>query len=290
MFDGKIYMLPTDVTGEVLIYNSELIPEPPKTWDEYLDVAKKFTKSITPDSPTDYGTAFGGRPSIASESWSIHLWSQGGDILDENNQVIVDSPTAIESFKWWVDAMRTQGIAPPDVTSWAYPEKNVALQEIRIPMASHFQAGLPVLNDCAQSPKVCGKMKLAPNPAGPAGSFTFVQTLGLLLNSQSKNKDAAADFAFWVVSPEGAKIFTEAGGTSPRISVFTDPEIAASRGAWWNDYAEALGSGHGTIRDPNASQLLEALNAQISAAYAGQISPEDALKQAAQDMREILGQ
>jgi ABC-type glycerol-3-phosphate transport system substrate-binding protein len=133
-------------------------------------------------------------------------------------------------------------------------------------------------------------MKLAPNPAGSAGSFTFVQTLGLLLNSQSKNKDAAADFAFWVVSPEGAKIFTEAGGTSPRISVFTDPEIAASRGAWWNDYAEALKSGHGTIRDPNASQLLEALNAQISAAYAGQISPEDALKQAAQDMREILGQ
>lgn len=290
MFQGKIYMLSTDITGEELIYNSDLIPTPPKTWDEYLAVAKKFTKSVTPSSPTDYGTAFGGRPAIADESWSIHLWSNGGEILDANDQVVVDSPVAIQSLTWWVALLRTEKVVPPDVTTWAYPEKQVALQNIKIPMASHFEAGLPILNDCKQSPLVCGKMKLARNPAGTKGSVTSVQTLGLTLNAKSANKDAAAKFAFWVVSPEGALIYTKAGGTSPRISIFNNADVVASRGAWWAAYSDALSVGHGTIRNPHASELKAILADAVSKAYAGQVTPEEALKQAAAAMRKVLGQ
>ncbi len=290
MFDGKIYMLSTDITGEELIYNSELIPTPPKTWDEYLEVAKKFTKSVTPSSPTDYGTAFGGRPAIADESWSIHLWSNGGEILDKDGKVVADSQTAIDSLTWWVALLRTEKVVPPDVTSWAYPEKQVALQNVKIPMASHFEAGLPILNDCKQSPLVCGKMKLARNPAGTKGSVTSVQTLGLTLNSKSANKDEAAKFAFWVVSPEGALIYTKAGGTSPRESIFNNADVASERGSWWKDYSAALSVGHGTIRDAHASELKAILADAVSKAYAGQLAPADALKQAAAAMRKVLGQ
>jgi ABC-type glycerol-3-phosphate transport system substrate-binding protein len=133
-------------------------------------------------------------------------------------------------------------------------------------------------------------MKLASNPAGSKGSITSVQTLGLALNSKSNNKDAAAKFAFWVMSPEGALIYTKAGGTSPRLSVFTNPEVVKSRGNWWEDYQKALSIGHGTIRHPQANELLKAMNDQISKAFAGQMEPEAALKQAAADMRKILGQ
>ncbi len=78
-YKGKIYALPFDVSTLFLYYRSDLIPNPPQTWDEYLEVARKWTKSLNPQSPTLYGaglTALAG--SEQPKMFYSIMWSKGG--------------------------------------------------------------------------------------------------------------------------------------------------------------------------------------------------------------------
>ncbi len=57
-FDKEWYMFPTDISSESLVYRTDLFDKKPETWDELVEMAKKFTRSINPDSPTEYGFGF----------------------------------------------------------------------------------------------------------------------------------------------------------------------------------------------------------------------------------------
>lgn len=288
-WQGKWYMMPTDLSIETLVYRTDLIPNPPKTWDELLETAKKFTQSINPDSPTKFGWAYSAGPTITEASWMGLLKSSGGAILDEQGNVAVDSPEAIESWTFHVDLLRTHKVTPPDLQAWDYPEILVALQEGVLPMASFFNAGMPVLADCAQTPKFCGKFALVPQPAGPKGSWTRTQTLGLVMNAASSSKDAAWSFMSWVTGPEGALIYTQFGGASPRASVAADPDIAKAR-PWTTGMLEAAKAPALAIQHQRSKELIDTLHKWQSRAIAGEITPEESLKNAAKEMRAALGQ
>ncbi len=282
-------MMPTDLSIETLVYRTDLIPNPPKTWDELLATAKQFTQSINPRSPTKFGWAYSAGPTITEASWMGLLKSYGGAILDAQGNVAVDSPAAIASWTFHVDLLRKYKVTPPDLQAWDYPEILVALQEGVLPMASFFNAGMPVLADCAQSPKVCGKFALVPEPAGPKGSWTRTQTLGLVMNAASGSKDAAWSFISWVTGPQGAVTYSQFGGASPRASVAAVPEIAKAR-PWTAGMLEAAKAPALAIQHQRSKELIDTLHKWQSRAIAGEISPEESLKNAAKEMRTTLGQ
>ena len=49
-YKGEIYGLPTDVSTWLFHYNTKFLDETqvPETYDEYLELAKQFTKKYTP--------------------------------------------------------------------------------------------------------------------------------------------------------------------------------------------------------------------------------------------------
>jgi len=60
-YDGKIYSLPVDGDFHMMYYRSDLLAkdnlEAPKTWDDYLEVAKFYQgKDLNGDGETDYGS------------------------------------------------------------------------------------------------------------------------------------------------------------------------------------------------------------------------------------------
>jgi ABC-type glycerol-3-phosphate transport system substrate-binding protein len=59
--DGAILGMPKDMSELCVYYRKDLISKPPETWPEFLEVAKKFTKSINPSSPTEYGAVLQGK-------------------------------------------------------------------------------------------------------------------------------------------------------------------------------------------------------------------------------------
>ena len=216
------------------------------------------------------------------------MGSYGADFLDAQGCVTTDSPEMAQAWTMFVKMKNVDQVTPPDINAWDYPEILVGLQNGTIAQASFFTAGMPILNDCAQTPDHCGNLALVAQPAGPAGSKTRVNPLGIMMNAQSDNKDALWEFLKFATGKEGGLIYTQAGGQNPRSSVLANPALAAQR-AWVPEVLKASKAGVGTLRIAQSREVAEAFDRFAQQAVAGQISPEESLTLAAAEMRSILG-
>ena len=76
-YDGKVYSIPLDGDMHMVYYRTDLLAEaglePPRTWDEYLNVAKTLNgKDLNGDGEADYGSCISKAPAQQSYWW---IWS-----------------------------------------------------------------------------------------------------------------------------------------------------------------------------------------------------------------------
>lgn len=105
--DGKPYALPMYVSPYILYYNKNLFeqagldPEkPPKTYDEMLEMAKKFSKLKTTDGNKVY--AFGQTTAsvpVSGSSLTAMVYNFGGEVLNSEGKLNVDTPEFKEAFE-----------------------------------------------------------------------------------------------------------------------------------------------------------------------------------------------
>ena len=86
------------------------------------------------------------------------------------------------------------GASPKDSTSYEYAEANAAFGSGQAATMLQWNAAFGSLNNPEENPAVAGKIGTVAPPAGPAGRVTHIHGLGLGLNKNSKNKDAAIKF------------------------------------------------------------------------------------------------
>ncbi len=287
-FNNRWFMAPTDITLETMVYRSDLIPTPPATWEELRTVARRFTQAHTPQSPTRYGYAYAAGAGNVIGTWLGIMGSYGADFLDARGCCVLDSAQAIAAWTLFAGLKNTDRVMPPDATAWDYPELLVGLQNGTVAMASFFTAGMPVLTDCAQSPQVCRGIRLSVQPAGPAGSRTRINPLGIMMNAASQNKDATWAFMRWATGPVGGRVYTQAGGQNPRTSILSDPAMAQGR-PWTPEILRASQAGVGTIRHARAREIGEIFDRHTQQAVAAQITAEESLRRASAEIRRLLG-
>lgn len=284
-FGNEWYMFPTDISSESLVYRTDLFDKKPETWDELIEMAKKFTRSINPDSPTEYGFGFSGANGVLEGTFQGIMRAYGATLIDEETmEVKVDSPEAKEAFQVYVDMKNDLKIVPPDVSAWDYAEPLIALQEGVVASAQFFTAGMPDLYSAEKTPGLAGKFAFVAQPAGPYGSFTRINPLGVMVNANGKHRQATIDFLLWLTSEEGGRIYTKAGGASPRKSIMSDPEYSANR-PWSQELLIAAENGAGSIRVAEQSIIKESFNKWASLALNGDISVDEAFDSAAAEIR-----
>lgn len=105
---GKVWGVP-DRNGNhlMLIYNKDMLPEPPKDTDELITLAKKFTDA----KAGKYGFVF----NIAEPFWVVPwLGGYGGWVMDENNNPTLDTEAMVKTVKWLKDLKDIHKIVPPE--------------------------------------------------------------------------------------------------------------------------------------------------------------------------------
>lgn len=219
--DGAILGMPKDMSELCVYYRKDLISKPPETWPEFVEVAKKFTKSINPSSPTEYGAVLQGK----YEKWTYcaaleTLWPAGYEIFKPGDkEIALYNADAVKAFKFFED-MYKAGALYPGFDNTEYPEVSAALESGNVAMAIQWNANYFSLSNKEMSPKVYDKIALAPPPGwkqadGKIKRAMYVQTINLSLNKKSQNKDAAMKFLTWSTFGEGALLYAKYGGSSP---------------------------------------------------------------------------
>lgn len=115
--EEHIYGVPQSKTALVLVYNKTLfeeagIEEPPTTWDELYECAKKLTLTRE-DGTKQYGFAYPG--TNAGNIWFRivpAIWSAGGEIYSEDGKTsLVDSEATREAVRHYT-SFYLDGLAP----------------------------------------------------------------------------------------------------------------------------------------------------------------------------------
>jgi multiple sugar transport system substrate-binding protein len=162
--DGKVYGLQPITNTIALFYNKDILAQagvqPPKTWDELKDAAKKLT------SGNRYGIAFTATADYEG-TWQFlpFMWTAGGDEKD------IATPQTAQALQLWVDLVNS-GSASKSVVTWGQADVNEQFMAGNAAMMINGPWQYPVL---AKDPAL--KYDVVPIP-GPQAGATPVAPLG----------------------------------------------------------------------------------------------------------------
>lgn len=229
---GSVYAIPIVTEGEILYYRKDLLEKAgvkvPTTLDELEATAKKL------NDPANgiFGIVVRGQRNPSVTQFSGYLFSFGADFI-KDGKCVLDSPEALKAFQYYGRILKNYG--PPGVTNMSWPQAQALFQSGKVAMWTDASTLGGPLVDKAKS-AVFDKVGYATFPAGPAGAKPYdVVPWALAISAQSKNKDAAWEFAKWLTSKDIMKKAIAKQQTVARNSAWADKEATKN---WPAGFAE----------------------------------------------------
>lgn len=303
-------------------YNRPL--DEPKTWKEYRDIAEFFTGKEV-ETAGQKAKIFGAMEAQRrnAQSYWVFLSRVAGHAKVPGNPCFffsckdmtpqVNNPGWVRALEEYIDIKK---FGSPDMINWDVADTRI-----------HFPAGEAVLNidwgdvgTISVDPKasrVKGLVGFSVLPGADEywdyekGAWVkakdgvnrapFLAFGGWIIgvSAQSKNKDAAMDFAAFMARPELVKKLAVTGGTGinpARFSQLKDVDLWVTAGFDKESAQDYLDAILNTINDPNAvldlriigsAEYLQTLDVEISRAVAGEIKAQEALDNVAKKWNEI---
>jgi multiple sugar transport system substrate-binding protein len=282
--DGQTYGVPFYNYGLALIYRADLYEEaglePPGSLDEFVAGAEDLT--------TDGRAGVAMQPQKGYkifEEWGNYLFAAGGDIQDDEGNVVLDSPEARDALQTYIDLYQTA--APENSLNWAFDESLRAVSTDKAAQMISYNWMLPTLND-PQGPAgdLVGDFEVSEVPGGKAVLGAWYWSIP----ANSTQKDAAWAFISWIASPQHDKERVIAGGAPVRASVMSDQEVwDQGFGEEYYTTVQAILEDAEPLADgPNAEEMIQVVGEELNAAVAGQKSVDEAIAAAAERAQEVL--
>ncbi len=253
--NNRFYALPLDPSVQIFLYRTDLFQDAklrrsyyeqyherltiPTTYEQYLHIAKFFTRQYNPDSPTLYGATLtcGSASFIASDFLPYYL-ARAEDFCDANGRIRLDTPEMIAAMQqyhemeqyaskqqWWSDNIK-QFAEGTTATTVVY---------------SNYAAAL--IN--SRRSNVVGKVGAAVIP----GHKPLLGGGIVGISRYSKKTAACKQFFNWYYSTEVASLLVRLGGTSPIVDAYDDFQNY-SVFPWMTAAKKSFGLGRRGLKEP----------------------------------------
>jgi len=218
--DGKLYAVPWYTNNVALYYNVEAfekagITNPPSTWNELVDVAKKLKEA-------GYYAISIGRGGYGTYFFLPFLFQNRGRVFAEDNKtLVVNSPEAVEAFEFYTGLYTELHAIPEDVKSAFSWDEIYApfLQERAAMLISGDWAKFTIENSAPDL-----KWAVAPLPKGKTAA-TVAGGYNLAISKNTKHKEAAWKLIRYLTDHDGMKILEQYSRIAARKDV-VDTEYA----------------------------------------------------------------
>ncbi|MFC1548853.1 extracellular solute-binding protein [Candidatus Omnitrophota bacterium] len=183
----KVYGVPFDISEQIMYYRTDIVPEPPRTWDELLQLLKDL-KTQDKGMVYDWG-------SLEWIGYSSFLWQAGGAYYnDDHTKVMLDTPEAAQALNFFAD-LYNAGMPRTPVPL----EQGMRTGDYPIAISGNWK----IISLTIGAPELKGKWKIAMLPEGPSGKRTaFIGGRILGVFSRSKMKNEAWEFIKFLYRPE----------------------------------------------------------------------------------------
>lgn len=237
-FAERVSSLPWHDGPECLIWRRDLLEDPdersafsnrfgydlipPRTWNEFRDVAAFFTR---PEQQR-WGTVFAAFPDGHNTLYDfvLQLWSRGGSLHDSGGRPTIDTPEAQAALNFLRTTILDPSLCHPDSprldstrSGDLFLSGNVAL------MVNWF--GFAARADRPGSP-LAGRIAIGPIPTEtgyPHASLSVFWAMAIAAGS--RNKHAAWEFLRFVATPAVDRARVDHGTVGVQLSTWRDREL-----------------------------------------------------------------
>lgn len=287
----ELWGIPLDAYTSILYYRKDLYKKYGiyKTPTSFPELYEQIGKLTLPENGV-YGYVGRRRRAHAGHHWTQYLISWGGHWFDENMNPGIDSPEAIEAYKFY---QSLEQFATPGIADLNYPECLSEYAAGRAAFWIDMGFGQSTLEDPSLS-KVVGKVGYAPCPVGKAGLKSYGWSWLLAIPSTAKNKEAAWYFIQWATSKEVyLKGLMDIG--CPRASVTNSKKFAERNAKDWVYTTSlmaqpAIFSAAPVPLVERSSELMDSLGIEMGYVTAGIKTPVEAMRAAGKKWREIAAE
>lgn len=295
-YEGKLYGLPLYQDCNILMYRADIFAELGLPVPDTVEQLEANAKAITEWGKDQgiYGIALRGQRGMGVNEWTwpTFLWAFGGSYYKDfpnDMHPNLDSPEALAALEYYVNLINNY--APPGAANYSYVEVQTDLMQGKVAMILD-SATLGVRAEDPSQSTVAGKLGYALVPQGPGGRQPGFYTWSVVVPAKSDNKEAAAQFIAWMLSPE---ISPKLGWSAPNQALEQVYNIPA-----YADYAESrplidIMKDSLAIADPDyrprvaeQTEVGTEVSIAISDSIAGTKTPDQALKDANTNIDAIM--
>ena len=227
--DGELYGIPYSNMSNIMVYRVDLFEkygfEPPRTLDEFRDVAIGIRKALVADGKGDtYGVISRGKPGAGANVWILASTIApcfGAKWYTADGKPNFNSPEMIDALSYYADLL--QQAAPPD--SHEIDWYNGSERYFKGESAMYIEAASEIASWYDKKSPIAELSRAFVVPAGPGGDrHAGMYAPAWNIPSSSKNQEAAWEFIRWAASAEPAAIDLASGHLEQaRMTALTDP-------------------------------------------------------------------
>jgi len=283
-YKGTLYAIPVDVHPLALYYHRDLaeragldVNSPPSTRTELLTWAKKLTIK-----GEQYGIGMASTGAAPRWTWFSWLYQNGGRFLNEEGKAAVDSKESAEALQLLVDLVNKYKVAPPGETDI---EKDFSTKVIAMTFIGPWCVNMFLRREL--------DFMTAPMPVVFDKPAVWVNSHVLSLSKTGNKARQLAGMKFIKWFAENMLEPALFVGVVPISSKVREEFIKHERYKYYKAFVEELDY---LVYEPQLPEYSEIfsfgkptpLNTNIEAAFLGEKSVEEALKDMAKGINEIL--
>ena len=287
---GEIYGLPINGNIMLFFYRKDLFEENglavPQTWDEVKAAAQTLN-----DPPNMYGYIIRTNP----PNWEFQgvLAGYGGRLitLDENTgewEVTINNEAGQKAIETWLELGRTYG--PPNYADIGQPDMAGLMMAGNAAQFILVGAAAPGFDNPEQS-LVIGKVGATVLPGelvGDHATMSGIWVMGIPHNLPDERKQAALTFLNWALTKDAQLLYALSGAIPVRQDVYEELSDDPDLGWWMSAMAESTPYIYAQPRLAETPQIIEIVNRRLQQAVIDEVTPEEALNEAAAEIYKIL--
>lgn len=267
--DGNYYGIPTSVQASALYIRKDWreklgLPQP-QTWDDLKALAKAFTFNDPDGNQKNdtYGFGLPGSSTRGYTSWimSSFIWQAGGEFVshgDNGFKATLDGQGVVAALTF-MRGMICEKMVQPGAINAVTSDISNAFRSGQVGMVLSGPYSLPVFTEEPGA----DKFEVIKPPRGPKGQDSIAEGEAIYLVKSGKQKEQAAKFIDFMISPEGQKLGTAVGTSNePIVRLPVNKQVDANgvyKDPRWQVFADQYAhSGHYVPAVPNWTPIRQA--------------------------------
>jgi multiple sugar transport system substrate-binding protein len=270
-WEDELWAAPYNSNAGFLYYRTDLVDEPPTTWQELVEVGTRVgeEEGIAPF------VAQGAQYEGMVVNFLEYYWGAGGELFNEDaSEVLWDNEIALEAVNFMAESLES-GFFGPGFNTFLEEESRNEFQSGKAVFMRNWPYVYGLASDKAES-EIAGKFDIAPLPTFTGdGTISALGGFNNAVSAFSDNKEAAKEFVVWASTNEEVQTMLGKSSLPPTMtSVYEnlqdDPVMAL--------LGKVLPEAKPRPPAPTWNDISVTIQQEIFPAYNGEKDPQEAVE------------